>query len=34
MDCLAADSDRAHELEYKDFMRVIDRRGKFPEYLK
>lgn len=34
MDCLAADFDREYSIEYKDFMKVIDRRAKIPEYLK
>ena len=34
IDCLAADSDRNNALDHKEFMRVIERRGKFPEYLK
>lgn len=34
MDCLAADFDREYGIEYKDFMKVIDRRAKIPEYLK
>jgi hypothetical protein len=34
MDCLAADSHKEHVLDIKEFMRVVERRGKFPEYLK
>lgn len=34
MDCLTVDSDRLYEVDYKDFMKVIDRRAKIPEYLK
>lgn len=34
MDLLAVDSDRKYYVEYKDLMKVIDRRAKIPEYLK
>jgi hypothetical protein len=34
MDLLTVDSDRKYYVEYKDLMKVIDRRGKIPEYLK
>lgn len=34
MDLLTVDSDRSNSVEYKDFMKVIERRSKVPEYLK
>jgi Ca2+-binding EF-hand superfamily protein len=34
IDLLAVDSDRKYYVEYKDLMRVIDRRAKIPENLK
>jgi|LauGreDrversion4_2_1035121.scaffolds.fasta_scaffold132791_3 Ca2+-binding EF-hand superfamily protein len=34
LDLLAVDSDRKYSVDYKDFMKVIDRRAKIPEYLK
>ena len=34
MDLLTVDSDRKYYVEYKDLMKVIDRRAKIPEYLK
>lgn len=34
MDCLQADFDRVYEVELKDFMKVIERRARAPEYLK
>ena len=34
MDLLAVDSDRKYYVEYKDLMKVIDRRAKIPGYLK
>lgn len=34
MDLLTVDSDRKYYVEYKDLMKVIERRGKIPEYLK
>jgi hypothetical protein len=33
-DCLAADFEREYSIDHKDFMKVIDRRAKIPEYLK
>lgn len=33
-DCLSADFDRNYFIEIKDFMKVIDRRTRVPEYLK
>lgn len=34
MDLLTVDSDRKYYVEYKDLMKVLDRRAKIPEYLK
>jgi len=34
MDLLTVDADRKYFVEYKDLMKVIDRRAKIPEYLK
>lgn len=34
MDLLAVDSEREYSVDIKDFMRVIDRRSKIPQYLK
>lgn len=34
MDLLTVDSDRKYYVEYKDLLKVIDRRAKIPEYLK
>lgn len=34
MDLLTVDSDRSNTVDYKDFMRVIERRTRAPEYLK
>ena len=28
------DAERTYAVDYKDFMKVIDRRSKIPEYLK
>ena len=34
LDLLTVDSDRKYYVEYKDLMKVLDRRAKIPEYLK
>ena len=34
IDLLTVDSDRNYVVDVKDFMRVIDRRAKIPQYLK
>ena len=34
MDLLAVDTDKEYAVDIKDFMRVIDRRAKIPEYLR
>jgi len=34
MDLLAVDTEKQYAVDIKDFMRVIDRRAKIPEYLR
>ena len=34
IDLLTVDSDREYVVDVKDFMRVIERRAKIPQYLK
>ena len=34
LDLLSVDQDRQYEVDLKDFMRVIERRSKIPQYLK
>lgn len=34
MDCLSVDFDRNYFIDFKDFMKVIERRAKIPQYLK
>lgn len=34
LDLLTVDAERTYAVDYKDFMKVIDRRSKIPEYLK
>lgn len=34
IDLLTVDSERDYVVDVKDFMRVIERRAKIPQYLK